>query len=325
MLTWHFLDAPSEFDLISYKRILDELEYRNTPKHLIHIILAVTFNSDIKIRWFNNLSTSIMYPTKGVKQGGCLSSYLFSICYDKLVRSIRKSSSGVLLKTLKVQILIYADDIVLCSTSSNGLVNLYDKVMQFADSYSDIKMNLSKSAILRLGLKRRKAVSFYDIPAVEKTTYLGSIISSDTDHEILRATKSLYIRSNILLKQNNQIKYCNKHIRKTFLNTFGNVYGIETFNQVSSKMTNSHRYMAKILFPEYKSHLDINNIDITSRKLYKIVTCSTSLPEQHRIRLNNFIIKAKTSNNPFINKIVGSIKPISQQYNIVEWMKQIRI
>jgi len=266
-----------------------------------------------------------MYPTKGVKQGGCLSSYLFSICYDKLIRTIRKSSSGVLLKTLKVQILIYADDIVLCSSSSNGLVNLYDKVMQFADEYNDIKMNPSKSAILRMGFKKRKPVSFYGIPAVEKTMYLGSIISSDADHEILRATKSLFIRSNILLKQNHQIKFCNKNIRKTFLNTFGNVYAIETFNQVSSKMTNSHRYMTKILFPEYKSHLDINNIDITSRKLYQIISSSTSLPEQHRIRLNNFILKAKTSTNQFINKIVGSIEPISQQYQIDKWMKQIRI
>jgi len=185
---------------------------------------------------------------------------------------------------------------------------LYDKVIEFANKFNDLKMNPSKSAILRLGYKKLKPISFYNIPSVDKVSYLGSTISQNLDDEVVRANKSLYTRTNLLFKQNVNIRYCKPDIKNIVLNSFGNVYAIETFAKLSSKMTNAHRFMTKTLFPEFRRYLDINNKDIRSRTLYKIVCPnSNSLPEIHRLRRNKFIIKAKSSGNPFIRDIIGNI------------------
>ena len=69
-----------------------------------------------------------------------------------------------------------------------------------------------------------------------------------TDDESIRAVKCLYTRTNLLFKQNDTVRYCNNNIRKIMLSAFGNIYGIETFEHITTRMTNAHRYLTKSLF-----------------------------------------------------------------------------
>jgi len=113
------LDASSAFDTISHQRILDCLNEREAPPEVIHLIVSLLRNTHFNIKWFGQTTQNPFYPLTGVKQGSILSSFLFAITYDKLIKQIHKNPSGVLINNTFLQILVYADDIILMSTSSN--------------------------------------------------------------------------------------------------------------------------------------------------------------------------------------------------------------
>ena len=71
----------------------------------------------------------VFYSRRGVKQGGVLSGIIFSSCYDDLVDMLRSVGAGILIKTAGknlslIFVLIYADDVILFSTSPFGLRRL---------------------------------------------------------------------------------------------------------------------------------------------------------------------------------------------------------
>lgn len=165
------LDASSAFDHISHERIIEQLRKRKIPKNLIRLILALTYNTHFTVRWFGDESQIPFYPFRGVKQGGCLSAFLFAICYDDLILETKNVAAGVFIWDTFLQILIYADDIFLAASSLVGLSALYDLTIKFTERYCDIKMNPTKSVILRMGTSKREPVSFAGIPTADNHKY----------------------------------------------------------------------------------------------------------------------------------------------------------
>ena len=328
------LDASSAFDCISHKRIYDQLLKRNMPNALIKVVLGLTFHTRFLIRWFGSQCQLPFYPGRGVKQGGCLSSFLFSICYDELIYMVRSQPSGVYLHDTFVQLLIFADDILLVSASSDGLEVLYNTVMEFANQYNDIQMNPSKSVILRLGKSKKAPISFAGIPAKTEAKYLGAVITStaSSKSEIYRSNRGIYAKTNTLLKTNAYIKQCTDDIKKSVLNSYGGVYGIETFAKVDSSTRRAHRYITKNIWPSYHFYKDQNGVNIRSRTLYKVVANgANSLPEIHRKLRNKFIIKSQQSENIFIRNILGKLQLIDTfsddhiHRSFPNWMKYLNI
>ena len=324
-----FLDASSAFDKISHERIIAQLEKRKVPAELIKSILGLTFNTNFKITWFSETTTNKFYPGQGVKQGGCLSAFLFAICYDDLIENIKKTPGGVWMNKYLLQIIIFADDICICATSSNGLSSLYNEVMRFCNLYGDIEMNPSKSVIMRLGTSKQKAISFQDIPTKEKATYLGATISnSKNDEEDKRRTiRTLYIKTNMLLKQNSQVRYLANDQKKQILNAYGTVYGIETFENISSTQNRAHAYMTKNLWPKYQHSEYYKNGFIRYRFLYKLIANdANTISERHRALRNKFILKCRNSDNPLLSGIIGGFELIAEcDRELPSWMKKMDI
>ena len=111
---------------------------------------------------------------------------IFSLCYDDLVKILKRIGAGVLLNCINNRltllfILIYADDIVLITSSPNGLRNLIKATFYFADLFTDLHFNQSKSWILRLGPHRKPPVSVCQIPTTECAIYLGVEIGRDAN------------------------------------------------------------------------------------------------------------------------------------------------
>ena len=311
------LDASAAFDTISHKRIQEELNRRKVPENLQQMILGLTFGSHFTIRWFGICSTTPIFPGSGVKQGGVLSAYLFAICYDPLLLDLRKCTVGVELCGTFLNVLVYADDILLVAGSSAGLHYLYGKVMKFAGLHQDISMNASKSKIIRVGTHGYKPMSFEGIPTDVAGKYLGTYLAENRladEFENRRCRGSLFRRYNVLLRNSSHLRNYSNKTKKLLLTTYGTPYAIETMESVSSLITNPHRKITQHLWPSSYNVRDAGGFGIRSRTLYHVIALVQSLPERHRLLRNNYLLKCKRSKNRLIRDIIGRLPTINGQY-----------
>ena len=72
------------------------------------------------VRWEKKLS-SIFSVINGVKQGAVLSSILFCIYIDELIKRLRRNKTGCWINGNFVGVIVYADDIILLSPTLDGL------------------------------------------------------------------------------------------------------------------------------------------------------------------------------------------------------------
>ena len=82
------------------------------------------------VKWGSILSRFYELNT-GVRQGGVLSPYLFSICIDDLVKYVNKANVGCRIRTICTAIFLYADGVILLAPSVCALQPLVDIILCF--------------------------------------------------------------------------------------------------------------------------------------------------------------------------------------------------
>ena len=144
--------------------------------------------------------------TKGVRQGGVLSPYLFSIYVDELSILLTKSKYGCCIEGVTTNHLFYADDLCILAPSPMGLQGLLDICSDFGNQ-NDVLFNPLKSMCLVFKPQRYSltppcmCIGQNKLDYVEKVKYLGVYLTntlSDKD-DIMRQLRSLYSRANYLL------------------------------------------------------------------------------------------------------------------------------
>ena len=88
-----FLDASKAFDRVNHSILFSKLISRNVPMIFIRLLQFWYKNQAMKVRWGNVTSNSINV-SNGVRQGGVLSPYLFSIYVDDLSADLNKVKAG---------------------------------------------------------------------------------------------------------------------------------------------------------------------------------------------------------------------------------------
>ena len=120
---------------------------------------------------------------------------------------------------------MYADDLVVFSTSSVGLRELLSVCETYGLNH-DIKFTHKKSAILISRGKHMKNVCHLafrlngeDIKEVKSVKYLGHIICSDSkeDKDIMRQRRQLYAHGNVLLRK---FYMCTNYVNIKLFSTF---------------------------------------------------------------------------------------------------------
>ena len=110
--------------------------------------------------------------------------------------------------------------------------------------------------------------------------------------------------------QNRELKMCSSTVKNSVISTYGNVYCIENFITVNSKVRNAHRYLTKAVYTDWVQYADLHGPNIRSRTLY-VTNDLDSLEVIHRRRRNNFLIRAASHSNTLIANIIGGLPRIT--------------
>ena len=141
-----FLDASKAFDRVNHKVLFESLLKRGVPGYLVRLLVFWYRSQSMCVRWGQTYSDRF-YVTNGVRQGGILSPYLFNVYMDELSRRLNKENIGCTIGDLKINHVMYADDLVVLSPSTRGLQVLLKVCEDFGTSHC-VKFNANKSAIM---------------------------------------------------------------------------------------------------------------------------------------------------------------------------------
>ena len=160
------------------------------------------------VKWGSSMS-EVFHVTNGVRQGGILSPYLFSIYIDDLSEELNFIRIGCVMNDMIINHILYADDIVLISPSSRGLAQLI-KVCERYGIEHNIIFNVSKCAIMNF---KSECMPRFNVPefklnaevisVVDNFKYLGHILSNSMkdDDDIARQRKKIFIQGNTLIRK----------------------------------------------------------------------------------------------------------------------------
>ena len=147
-------------------------------------------NTTFKIKFRNGLSQSIN-SERGVKQGDVLSPLLFNFYIDDLTDALHAKScitDPVLVGDTSLNILLYADDLVLISESRSGLQSCLDILSDYCLSWK-LQVNTDKSKVLIFnsnGKTYKNEFEYLGVPleTVQQYCYLGIIMKYNGNFNI---------------------------------------------------------------------------------------------------------------------------------------------
>lgn len=139
--------------------------------------------SDVKTRVFMNGETSESFQCKlGVRQGESLSPFLFAVYINDLEGKLGETEAGIDIQDLKLLSLFYADDVVIFSSTADGLQSEIDKLYEYCNQWK-LKLNTDKSKVVVFGkrtTRRNPTWKFGDkeLTVTTKIPYLGITFTS---------------------------------------------------------------------------------------------------------------------------------------------------
>lgn len=201
------LDLTKAFDKMNHHGLFIKLMERAVPNRLLSI-MEYWFNRCLTcVRWDNVHSEYVRF-TCGVKQGGVLSPHLFAIFIDDVVRVINRFNCGCHVGMLNINIVLYADDILLIAPSISGLQKLLT-LCETMLTELDMVLNLTKTVCMRIGVRYKDACSAITslsgnpLSWVTCCRYLGVNLTAAKSFKMsLNASKEKYYRSaNTILRK----------------------------------------------------------------------------------------------------------------------------
>ena len=100
--------------------LFKKLLCKGVPVYLVRLLTFWYSEQVMYIRWLTIISEGFKVSS-GVRQGGILSPYLFSVFMDNLSVRLNNVPTGFMMGESKINHLMYADDIVLISPTALGL------------------------------------------------------------------------------------------------------------------------------------------------------------------------------------------------------------
>ena len=176
-----FVDFNKAFDTVIHQGIKLKLLNIGISSNFYNIIKSMYSLSKSCVR-IEKTVTDFFDINVGVKQGDNLSPNLFKIFINDLPGSLKNTPDPVYVKSKPVHCLMYADDIVLLSTSANGLQKKLDQLNLYCKEWC-LKINPTKTKVLIFNkagrhIKHNFTFNGSYIQCVQHCKYLGITFSA---------------------------------------------------------------------------------------------------------------------------------------------------
>ena len=175
------MDATKAFDRVNHFKLYSILIKRGVPTFFVNLLISWYSRLVIRVKWSTFFSAPLTVLS-GVRQGGILSGHLFNIYVNDILSALRRSDLGCHIRNLFLGALMYADDLLLLSSSITELQKMLD-ICSFTGKQLGIEFNPSKSKCLVIGPNLNLdpvylKIGNLDLPWSEKLDYLGITITS---------------------------------------------------------------------------------------------------------------------------------------------------
>ena len=179
----NFIDLSKAFDLVNHFKLGKILLQKNVPPDIVKILIHYLRNQSARVKWYGDCG-EFLSINNGVRQGGIMSPFLFKVYIGEILETISKLEYGCKLGLSRVNIVAYADDIILIADSLENLERMYIIFKNFIDNL-DLKINISKSKIMIFSMKAQKDNNINSITlgnstfeVVKQYKYLGFVLTN---------------------------------------------------------------------------------------------------------------------------------------------------
>ncbi|MCG7891851.1 MAG: reverse transcriptase family protein [Candidatus Thiodiazotropha endolucinida] len=209
-----FIDLKKAFDTVWHEALFLKLQKAGICGKIYQVLKSMYSCCHSRVRCKNILSEPIEI-TKGVHQGNVLSPLLFNIFINDLGENLI-SDEVPELHYSKISHLLYADDLLLLSTSECGLQHNINKVNEFCNKWG-LSINSDKSKIMIFSKNGQAKMDCYKfnvgqirLECVKQYKYLGINISASGKFFI--AEKNLSLKSSRALFSIKQSVFSNDNM-----------------------------------------------------------------------------------------------------------------
>ena len=178
----NFIDLSKAFDMVDHFVLGEKLLEAGLPVDIVIILCCYLRNQTASVKWNNQISDykNIEY---GVRQGGILSPFLFNFYINHIINNISSLQVGCRLGLSRINIILYADDVVLLTNDPYDANFIYLKFKLHIERLN-LKINENKSKCLIFRLIKRvpsNILNVLSLEAVDEYLYLGHLLKYDLD------------------------------------------------------------------------------------------------------------------------------------------------
>jgi hypothetical protein len=183
-----FIDMAKAFDSVDRDCLFYKLLYNGITGKLYRALVSLYSNQACAVK-INDSLTDWFINNIGVRQGDPLSPTLFSLFINDLAIELKNLNIGVKFGDDIINILLYADDIVIMAENEHALQSMIDKCCDWCSQWR-IRMNIGKTKVVHFRKQSipRSDFSFRcfneDLLVADKYNYLGMILDEHLNFKI---------------------------------------------------------------------------------------------------------------------------------------------
>ena len=207
------VDFSKAFDYVVHENLWYKLIKLGIRGKILKVIRSMYAGIKSRVKYLNVLSDE--FPCMlGVRQGECLSPFLFSMFLNDIEETfILKGYQGIEIYMTKLFLILYADDIVILAESAQSLQNGIDLLYEYCERWK-LKVNVVKTKIVifkKSGvLPRNLTFNFQgqNIEIVNSFKYLGIVFTQGGSFNEAQCTLADQAQKAVFRLNSYLVKFC---------------------------------------------------------------------------------------------------------------------